>query len=84
MVLGVNESDDAKIAREFVKENGLTYPIALDCTPAAWAALAKYETLPGMSAVPMTYLIGRDGKVIDCWYGFEPGRAEAALKKLAL
>jgi peroxiredoxin len=81
-VIGVNTADDQTIAREFVKQNGLTYPIAVDGSDAANAALAKYETL-GMSAVPMTYLIDRDGKVLDAWYGFEPGRAEAALKKIA-
>jgi peroxiredoxin len=37
-----------------------------------------------MSAVPMTYVIGRDGKVVDAWYGYEKGRAEKALKKLGL
>jgi peroxiredoxin len=37
-----------------------------------------------MSAVPMTYVIGRDGKVVDAWYGYEEGRAQKALKKLGL
>ena len=27
-----------------------------------------------MSAVPMTYVIGRDGKVVDAWYGYDPDR----------
>jgi peroxiredoxin len=83
VVLGVNTADDKKIARVFLKENGITFPIVLDCTPAAWQAMSQYETI-GMSAVPLTYLIGRDGKIIDAWYGYEPGRAEKALKKLGL
>jgi peroxiredoxin len=37
-----------------------------------------------MSAVPMTYVIGRDGKVVDAWYGYEEDRAPKALKKLGL
>ena len=81
-MIGVNNADDAKIAKEFVKQNGITYPIALDASQAAIDALGKYETL-GMTAVPMTYLIGRDGKIVDAWYGFQPGRAEEALKKVA-
>lgn len=44
----------------------------------------RYETLAGMSAVPMTYLIDREGKVVEAWYGYELGRAEKALKKLGL
>ena len=43
----------------------------------------QYETL-GMSAVPMTYLIGRDGKVVEAWYGYTEGQTESALKKLGL
>jgi hypothetical protein len=45
--------------------------------------MMEYETL-GMSGVPMSYLIGRDGKVVEAWYGYEDGRAEKALKKLGL
>ena len=32
----------------------------------------------------MTYVIGRDGKVVDAWYGYEPTRAQTVLKKLGL
>jgi peroxiredoxin len=46
--------------------------------------VAQYETLGGMSAVPMTYVIGRDGKVVDAWYGYERDRAPKVLKKLGL
>ncbi len=45
-------------------------------------AFAQYETLSGMSAVPMTYLIVRDGKVVDAWYDYRQGRAEKLLKQL--
>jgi peroxiredoxin len=81
VVLGVNNADDAKIAKEFVIANGITFPIILDCSTDARMAMNKYE-MNGMTAVPMTYLIGRDGKVIEAWYGYEEGRAERALKKL--
>jgi peroxiredoxin len=46
--------------------------------------MMQYETLGGMSAVPMTYLIGRDGKVVEAWYGYREGQAEEALKKVGL
>jgi peroxiredoxin len=35
-----------------------------------------------MSAVPMTYVIDREGKVVAAWYGFEEGDAEKASKEL--
>ncbi len=84
MVLGVNTTDDRKIALDYLKENKVTFPNVLDSSEAAGRALMKYETLGGMSAVPFTYVIDRDGKVVDAWYGYETGRTEAALKKMGL
>ena len=82
MVLGVNTSDDRKIALDYLKQNQVTFPNILDSSSAANRAMMAYETLGGMSAVPMTYLIGRDGKVVEAWYDYREGRAEKALKKL--
>ncbi len=82
--MGVNTADDRKIAMEYLKQNNVTFPNALDATEAGWRAMAKYETLTGMSAVPMTYLIGRDGKVVEAWYDYRQGHAEKLLKDLGL
>jgi len=46
--------------------------------------MMQYETLIGMSAVPMTYLIGRDGKVVEAWYDYRENRAEKSLQKIGL
>jgi peroxiredoxin len=81
VVLGVNVSDDRKIALEYLKENKVSFPNILDTSEQAGSAMRQYQTLPGMSAVPMTYVIGRDGKVIEAWYGYEKGQAEKLLKK---
>lgn len=62
----------------------MTFPNILDSSAAANQAVAQYETLGGMSAVPMTYVIGRDGKIVDAWYGYERDRAPKVLKKLGL
>ncbi len=62
----------------------MTFPNILDSSTAANQAVAQYETLGGMSAVPMTYVIGRDGKIVDAWYGYERDRAPKVLKKLGL
>ncbi len=84
MVLGVNTADAHAIALDYLKANKVTFPNALDSSEAANKAMRPYETLGGMSAVPMTYLIDREGKVVEAWYGYETGRAEKALKKLGL
>ncbi len=82
VVLGVNTADDRKIALDYMKANGVTFPNILESSDAANRAVAQYETLGGMSAVPMTYVIGRDGKVVAAWYGYEAARAQEGLKKL--
>lgn len=67
-----------------MKANEVTFPNVLEASDAANRAVSQYETLGGMSAVPMTYVIDRDGKVLDAWYGYEEARAQKALKKLGL
>ena len=84
VILGVNNADDRKIALAYMKENQVTYPNILDTSEAANRAMTQYETLGGMSAVPMTYVIDREGKVVAAWYGFDKDGAKKALKKLGL
>jgi peroxiredoxin len=84
VILGVNNADDKEIAAAFLKEIHITYPNLLDNSVEAISAMEHYETLKGMTAVPFSYVIDRTGKVVDAWYGFEPGRAEKALKKAGL
>jgi peroxiredoxin len=67
---------------DYLKANKVTFPNVLDSSDAANQAMMQYETLGGMCAVPMTYLIDREGKVVESWYGYGEGRAEKALKKL--
>ena len=84
VVLGVNTADDRKIALDYMKANEVTFPNILEASDAANRAVMQYEKLGGMSAVPMTYVIGRDGKIVDAWYGYEAARTQQALKKLGL
>jgi peroxiredoxin len=39
-----------------------------------------------MNGPPLNYIIDRQGKIVDAWYGYEEGhtRALAALKKAGL
>ena len=84
MVLGLNSADDRQIALDYMKANEVTFLNILDASDAANRAVAQYETLGGMSAVPMTYIISREGKVVDAWYRYEESRTQQALKKLGL
>ena len=58
MVFGLDASDDPAIAADFVKENGGTFPVVLDNSDAVCKIqFSVYQTLAGMSAVPLNYLI---------------------------
>ncbi len=64
-------ADSRKIALEYLKDNKVTFPIILDVSPAARKAIDQYLALPELGADPMTYVIGRDGKIVDGWFGYD-------------
>jgi glutathione peroxidase-family protein len=80
VILGFNCSDDKQIALDFMKENSATFPNVLDSSDdAKRIGFEGYK----MSGVPLNYIIDRQGKVVDAWYGYEEGhkRAIEALEK---
>lgn len=80
VILGFNCTDDKKIALEFMAENKAAFPTILDSSDAAQKV--QFQDYRG-SGVPLNYIINRDGKIVDAWYGYEKGhrRAKAALQK---
>jgi hypothetical protein len=82
--LGVNVADSRKIALDYLKANHVTFPTILDISPAARKAMDQYLALPDLGADPMTYIIGRDGKIVDGWFGHDRDRTRAAVEKLGL
>jgi peroxiredoxin len=83
VVLGMNEVDDRDIALEFVNEHGATFPIILDSSEAAQkVSWEDYRT----TGVPVNYIIDREGKIVDAWYGHNKSykREKAALKLAGL
>jgi outer membrane lipoprotein-sorting protein len=72
------------IAHETGKLGASMSMTILDTTTEAFMAMAKYETFRGRSAVPMTYVIDREGKAVDAWYGYQKKKTEEAVKKLKL
>ena len=80
VILGFNCADDKQIAMDFMRENSATFPNVLDSSDAA--VKVGFEGYR-MSGVPLNYVIDREGKVVDAWYGYERGhkRAIAALEK---
>jgi peroxiredoxin len=69
-ILGLNFSDDQRIVRAFLKANGVTFPTILDTSHVARKVVWEhYGNRP--FDVPLNYVIDRDGKVVDAWFGYE-------------
>ena len=46
--------------------------------------MAQYETIADLGADPMTYVIGRDGKIVDAWFGYDSRKTQAVVENLGL
>ncbi|NOX24027.1 MAG: redoxin domain-containing protein [Actinobacteria bacterium] len=62
MFLGVAVNDDLDLAKAFVEQTGVTYPIAYDTRDAVVTA---YPPI----AMPATFIISSDGRLVDTVYG---------------
>lgn len=83
VILGFNCSDKKDLANQLLEKKGVTFANILDTSKRAVnAAFGGYK----MSGVPLNYVIDREGKVVDAWYGFRKNdpRLKRALKKLEI
>jgi peroxiredoxin len=83
VILGFNSSDNKKIALDFLQDNSATFPNILDTSHTAMkVAYDDYK----QNGVPLNYIIDREGKIVDAWYGSEEGhkRALTALEKAGM
>ena len=85
VILGFNCADDKQIALDFIRENSATFPNILDSSYATRKLV--FDGYNNRSQkVPLSYIIDREGKVADAWFGYEKGhkRAIAVLEKLGV
>jgi peroxiredoxin/outer membrane lipoprotein-sorting protein len=83
VILGFDSSDDYDIAVELIKSNLVTYPNIVDCSKEAQnVQYGLYNPGRSGSGVPMNYIIDREGKVADAWYGFDRRDEGALARKL--
>lgn len=64
-VLSVNIWDDDADPEQFFRDKGLTYPMALKGERIAQDYGVK-------SGIPVFFIIGAEGNIIDCRHGFKP------------
>ncbi|MDD4856678.1 MAG: redoxin domain-containing protein [Candidatus Krumholzibacteria bacterium] len=87
VVLGFNCSDGRAAAKEFLGEKAIGFPNIADTTAAAREVLyEKYQTPNGQSALPLNYIIDRQGRIAARWYGYRRGdnRGEKILRNLGV
>ncbi|MHC4537694.1 MAG: redoxin domain-containing protein [Planctomycetota bacterium] len=85
VILGFNCFDDKRIARNFMRDNSVTFPNILDSSNAAEKVIFDgYKNRSGI--VPLSYIIDARSKVVDAWSGYEEDnkRALASLKKAGM
>jgi peroxiredoxin len=73
MILGFNCFDDREIAMNFIRDNSVTFPNILDSSYATKKLI--FDGYRNRSQIaPLSYMIDRDGKVMDAWYGYDKDR----------
>ncbi|MBS1724284.1 MAG: TlpA family protein disulfide reductase [Armatimonadetes bacterium] len=83
-VIGVCVWDDKSAYEEWVPQNKSKYTFQFAFDPAGKdTAKSIASSMFNVNGIPTTYIIGKDGKVVDSVVGYEEGdkRVEAALAK---
>ncbi len=75
VVVGVNLDKDRALADEFLRSFEVPFTIAFD--PAGKSAVAF-----GVKGMPSTYLIGRDGALLESHTGYSPDKAAAFERRI--
>jgi cytochrome c biogenesis protein CcmG, thiol:disulfide interchange protein DsbE len=82
-IVAVNVADDRENVLDFLAQNDITYPVIYDTSNAAHDMFYhKYQTVPGMSAVPMNYIIDRHGVVKSGFRLDDVANGEREVKEL--
>jgi thiol-disulfide isomerase/thioredoxin len=75
-VIGVSLDDDAALAKEFLAEYPVTYPVVMGDVKLA-------ETFGGVLGLPLSYLIDAQGRVVARYQGeADLARMEAKIREL--
>jgi peroxiredoxin len=73
LVITVNGGDSAQVIRKFWQQSNITLTCVMD--------QGKVSALYGVQAIPTNYVIGRDGKILGAFEGFDEAGIREALAK---
>jgi peroxiredoxin/outer membrane lipoprotein-sorting protein len=80
VVLGLNVTDGQHIAKDFLQNKGISFPVLLDASETA-RDFVKEHYGRQVGNAPLSYMIDKQGNIIDAWYGCET-KFSRALKAL--
>jgi len=84
VLVGIDCSDSKATAAKFLKDHGVTFPNIVDSSSEAQKVVYREYQTSGQSAVPLEYIIDRDGKIVMGWYGSGGTTGERAIEKLGI
>ena len=74
-VLGINIDDDRRRAKKMAEALGISFPVLYDHAK-------EVSRMYNVDAMPVTYLIDREGTVRHVHYGYKPGFEHAYVDEL--
>lgn len=86
IVLGIDFTDDKTSVGEYLSSNEIAITAVSDTSAYARDLFHSiYQRGAAFRAVPLNYIVDRDGRIADAWYGFERGSNQGAstLERLA-
>lgn len=76
VVIGFNTADQLVYIQELLEEHSISYPNIHNTSESARKVQFEQYQKKGASAVPLNYVIDRDGNVAMAWYGWDDGKTK--------
>lgn len=83
VMIAINVADARDVALEELRRNKIAFTSIVDSSADASRVVSQEYRMTG---VPLNYVIDRDGKIVDGWYGYEESFSQAmkALSKAGI
>ena len=81
-IIGVNLGDTPKEVESVIAKSKLTFPMVID--EKGKGETTRFSQEYGVDAIPATYIIGKDGKLIARFFGYDELGIAMVLKKMGI